>query len=249
MTHLPTLGACSAPSPFPASTAAALDLGPLSLSAHPERRARLMATRCARGGLSRDAALAFLYQGPRLEVLDARSGERVAAWTFGGGSGGGEDRKASAAAAAAADALSPGKIVSGGLKAGCFGHLWRKRVSYERSNYFSPFSLLPGLEITSVCELLCPCSSSCGGAASSGADGDEDEAAAVAAAARRGARRQEEGEFEGEEEEDEEEEVVEDEDDSLDDNFDARPPVGATVLSQLITCFCSIPTCCQCTIC
>ncbi len=104
MTHLPTLGAVTSTAPFPPCVTSRLDLA----SRSPRESARIAATPATRGFLSADASLCFLYSGCCLEVVDARAGERVAAWTFGGGGGGGERR--------ASEALSPGKAVSGKAK-------------------------------------------------------------------------------------------------------------------------------------
>lgn len=111
MTHLPTLGACSALSAFPPAVPSHLDLSSPPLSPAGPASPRLSATPVTGGALSRDATLCFLRQGRCLEVLDARTNERVAAWTFGGPG----DLRGDAAAAKAAEALSPGKVISGRL--------------------------------------------------------------------------------------------------------------------------------------
>ena len=71
MSHLPTLGSCSDLAPFPVSVHTHLGLGP-----------RSQVSGFSRGFLSQDDHLAFLYRGPNLEVLNARTNERLAAWTF-----------------------------------------------------------------------------------------------------------------------------------------------------------------------
>lgn len=77
MSHLPTLGSCSDLVPYPVSVHTHLGLGGLS---GPGRRR--VTTGFARGFLSSDDHLALLYRGPNLEVLNARTNERLAAWTF-----------------------------------------------------------------------------------------------------------------------------------------------------------------------
>ena len=76
MSHLPTLGTCSPLSAFPSAVASqfADDIKGRSL--------------ICRGRFTHDesgAQLAFVHRGPHLEVIQTRTNERLAAWTFGNG--------------------------------------------------------------------------------------------------------------------------------------------------------------------
>ena len=84
MSHLPTLGGASGPPiPFPAAVVSHLDLE--SRRQKPVGRGKVFAG----NDIGTVSPIAIVYQGPNLEVLCPRTGERLAAWTFKGD----DDRK------------------------------------------------------------------------------------------------------------------------------------------------------------
>ena len=88
MSHLPTLGGASGPPiPFPAAVISHLDLH--ARRQKPVGRGKVVAL----NELGTVSPIAIVYQGPNLEVICPRSGERLAAWTFKGD----DDRKSNVA--------------------------------------------------------------------------------------------------------------------------------------------------------
>ena len=70
MSHLPTLGVSPLFKQLPTSVLSHLEGAGTDLLSH--------------GWVSTaDAQVATIYRGPRLEVVSARTNERIAAWTFG----------------------------------------------------------------------------------------------------------------------------------------------------------------------
>ena len=87
MSHLPTLGGASGPPiPFPPAVLTHLDLE--TRPGKPVGRGKVVSG----SELGSVAPIAIVYQGPNLEVLCPRTGERLAAWTFKGD----DDRKSGA---------------------------------------------------------------------------------------------------------------------------------------------------------